>query len=278
MTKPKTESAVVVREYVVPSREWDRATDLVTMFIATGSIRNGRAQNMMLISDPGSGKTELLERFQGVNPQLTYASDLTVRGLYNILRSAQTGSTTHIVATEFQKFFMRKSSTFDNTLGALCQSLEEGVGKVYVGEKEVDFGNARLGFIGAITHDTANDRAKLFRETGFLSRVATFPWNVPAKEMYHVMDSISSGDKSDLSKVTVALPQHPVNVDFPQALSEQLKDYTWQRMRDYTILRVFQRFRSLAQGCAILDGRDYVHARDIEKVVAFEQYWSRMVK
>lgn len=261
----------------MPPREWDRATELVKMFAMTGWLENARAQSMLLISEPGSGKSELLDRFVG-NNWLQFASDLTVQGLYPVLKMMKQGAQTHIVATEFQKFFLRKSSTAENTLGTLCQMMEEGVGQVMVGSKPVNFGGAQGGLIGAITHDTVAKWRGPLREYGFWSRCASFEWAMPVDELRGVMRSISNGDKNDLSLVEVKVPAKRMHVDFPVQLSHQFEDFVIKRMMSHTVLRVFQRFRALGMACALLDGRDVVHARDVEKVVAFDGYWQRMIK
>lgn len=273
----KARKAPEPQKFVLPDREWHRVTELVKMFIATGWLANERPQSMMLISEPGSGKTELLDRF-AVNASLQYASDLTVRGLYNVLKRARSGAITHLVATEFQKFFMRKAATADNTLGTLCQALEEGIYEVLVGEKPVNFGGAQIGFIGAITHDTMNEKNKILRETGFISRVAVFDWEMTSDELFYVMGAIGKNDKSDLTPIRMAAPEQRIRVEFPEALSRQFQVYVHEQMRGHTVLRVFKRFRALAMACAAIDGRDVVHARDVEKVVAFNIYWERMLK
>lgn len=261
--------------YVMPPREWDRATELVRMFAITGFIANARPQSLLLISEPGSGKTELLDRFQD-NSFLKYASDLTTRGLFPILKAARNGANTHVIATEFQKFFLRKAATAEATLGILCQAMEEGVGHVLVGDQPVDFGGARIGLIGAITHDTAKKWRGALRELGFWSRCAAFQWDMPLEQLRDVMRSISRGDKSDLSPVSLKVPDRKVTVDFPVKLSEQFEDFVFQKFREHTVLRVFARFRTLAMACALLEGRDVVRHVDVEKVVAFDTYWSRM--
>ena len=243
------------------------------MFAATGWCANERPQSLMLIAEPGSGKTELLERFI-VNPWLDFESDLTVRGLYAILKRARAGGVTHLVATEFQKYFMRKSATADNMLGTLCQAMEEGVKNVQIGETSHNFGGAQLGFLGAFTPETFKDKKRLLQQTGFLSRAAVLEWGMSSEEVYAVMESINNGDRSDLRPVTVGVPDKKVRVELPAPLSKQFQEYVWKRFRDHTVLRLFNRFRTLAMACALLDGRDIVHARDVEKVVAFDPYWT----
>lgn len=261
--------------FVLPRREWDRGTELIRMFAATGWLANGKPQSLMIISEPGSGKTELLDRFNQ-NPWLEYASDLTVRGLYAILRRSRSGAVTHLVATEFQKYFMRKAATADNMLGTLCQAMEEGVSNVVVGDKVEHYGGAQLGFIGAITHKTFAERRNMLAETGFISRAAIFEWEMAAEEVYDVMTNIGRNDRSDLQPVIVGVPDRKQHVEVPEPLSKQFQEYVWNTMRSHTVLRVFQRFRCLAMACALLDGRDVVHARDVEKVVSFNPYWEKM--
>jgi hypothetical protein len=261
----------------MPVREWDRATEIVKMFALTGFIVGETPQSMLLISEPGSGKTELLERFTD-NPHLRYASDLTTRGLYPLLRAAKSEALTHVVATEFQKFFLRKSATAEATLGTLCQAMEEGVGEVLVGDKAENFHGATLGLIGAITHKTAEKWTHALREYGFWSRCASFEWEMPMSELRGVMRSITQGDKTDLAKIALPVLDRKVKVQFPVALSEQFENFVFKRFKEHTILRVFQRFRTLAMSCALLDGRDVVKACDVEKVVAFDGYWTRMIR
>lgn len=263
--------------WTLPAREWDRATELVHMFAMTGFVANETPQSMLFISEPGSGKTELLERFTE-NRFLKYASDLTSRGMHQHLRAAKTGALTHIVATEFQKFFLRKSSVAEATLGMFCQAMEEGVGEVFIGDKSEDFGGAQLGLIGAMTGKTVDRWEHALREYGFWSRCVSFKWSMSLEELSSVMDSISRNDKSDLVKVVITPPDRKIRVDFPVRLSGQFKDFVMHRYREHTVLRVFVRFRALAMACALIDGRDTVRAVDVEKVVSFDAYWSRMIR
>lgn len=251
--------------------------ELVRMFAMTGWLKNARAQSMLLISEPGSGKSELLDRFMP-NSWLDYASDLTSQGLHPILKQMKRGAVTHIVATEFQKFFSRKTSTASATLGLLCQMMEEGVRTVRVGQQVLDFGGAQGGVIGAITHKTAAEWDKTFHEYGFWSRCSGFDWEMSIDELRGVMRAISNNDRRDLEPLVITVPAKKIHVEFPAPLSEQFEVFVTRRMMAYTVIRVFQRFRALAMACALLDGRDVVHARDVEKVVAYDPYWSKMVK
>lgn len=263
--------------YKLPPREWDRATELVRLFVATGWLHGVRRQSVMLTADPGSGKTELLERFR-INPYLRYASDLTARGVHSILRDAHKGAITHIVATEFQKFMMRKSSTADNMLGVLSQALEEGVRETYIGEKMEDFGGAQVGLIGAITKETmAKFRPKL-QEVGFTSRVSIFPWSMSYAEMEQVMESIGTNNRADLLYVDMARPSKLIQVDMDPKYSKALSQYIAKSFRHHAPIRVFNRFRALAMASAVLEKRTKVNGYDLSRIFAFHPYWEVMEK
>jgi hypothetical protein len=259
----------------LPAREWDRGTELVRMFMATGMIKDVRPQSLLLVSDPGMGKTELLDRFR-INRLASYHSDLTVRQFYPILKQAKNGMTTHIVAPEFQKMFQRKLSVAENLLGTLVLAMEDGVNQVSVGPMNVDFGGARVGLIGAITHGTIAKKKEYLGEMGFLSRAATFPWALPRTEQADILSRISNGDRSDMEPVRLELPTKPLAVAFDPVLSRQIEKYTLEREKG-DMLRPFNRLRALTQAVALLDGRDRVMRRDVEWILAFAPYWERMI-
>jgi hypothetical protein len=271
----KNRAEAAARARSLPSREWDRGTELVKLFTATGSIKNARVQSLLFVSEPGTGKTELLERFR-VNRQLSFHSDLTVRQLWPLLKDAKRGVLTHIVATEFQKMFQRKAAVAENLLGTLVQAMEEGVTSVGVGPSLVDYEGARVGVLAAMTNGTLVKKREFLAEMGFISRAAVLPWDLPVEEERGIMTRISNMDYSDIQSVKVELPEQPVVIGFEPVLSEQLKKYVIDNGISRP-LRVFNRLRALAQASVILEGRDHVRARDIEWILAFSPYWKRLV-
>lgn len=273
-TKPRR-AAPVVMDPMLPAREWDRGTEIVKLFIATGAVANSRPQSLMLVSEPGSGKTELLDRFR-VNRNCDFHSDLTVRQLYPILKKVQRGQVTHIVLTEFQKLFMRKMAVAENLLGTLVQGMEEGVGTVSVGPETVDYGGVRIGVVAAITNGTIKKRREMLSEMGFLSRAACFEWDVPGEEERGILRRISDEDYSDITPVKIALPDRRVTVELPPPLSHKLEAYTLDKQRGRA-LRFFNRLRSLVQASALLDGRQKVAQKDIDWILAFDPYWRRLI-
>lgn len=271
-------------------REWDRMTELVALFSLTGQgyiiTENGdrmrvedsrpRPQSLILVSDPGQGKTEILERFRG-NRFMVFQSDTTVRGVYRVLQAGKHSLTTHIIATELQKWLQRRASVYEQTFGALGQLMDEGLWDVSLGDQTYHFDGARLGLIAAMTHGSLDKRRNFLFEMGLLDRAAVLPWALPPTEKRDVLHRISKGDRSDLSRVVLPQPTAPVGVRFSYNISRKLEAYVWANWR-INSFRMFTRFRSLAMAAAILDGRRHVEVKDVKRAVyQFEDYWKGLV-
>lgn len=263
---------------------------MLTLFAMTawGTLKVGREPtdarpkpaSIILVGPPGSMKTELLMRFYGHhNPTLPLRSDVTVRGLWSLLLRADKGRATHVLLPEFNKVFQRKLSTAMLCLGTFTEAMDEGVFDSEVGPMKWSFKGARLGILGAMTGRTMRRRREILYEMGFLDRAAMLPWDPPDEQRREVMDRIARGDKRDLEKVILPVPNNgrPVIAYMPVKLGLTLKDYTWKRWPDQA-LRLFQRFRYLVMAAALLDGRESCRPLDIERaVMQFQDYWQRLV-
>lgn len=279
------------RRHVLTEREWDRGTELLTLFAMTawGIIRvkketpdhRPKPASIVLVGPPGKMKTELLMRFygerHGINPTIKLRSDLTVRGLWGLLERAEKGRCTHVLLPEFNRVFQRKLSTVTGCIGTMTEAMDEGVHESDVGPMKLTFNEARLGIIGAMTASTLRKRRELLAESGFIDRSLLLPWDPPDEQIKEVMDRIARGDKSDLNKVVLPHFAKPVNVWMPEAIGMRLSDYTFKRWPDEA-LRLFLRFRALAMAAALLDGRESVRPMDMDRgVFQFEDYWQRMM-
>lgn len=235
-----------------------------------------RPASIVLVGPPGSGKTELLLRFQGNRP-MQFRSDLTVRGLWKALTQAEKGRITHIVMTEFNKLFQRKLATAVNCLGTFVEAMDEGVFESEVGPMHWSFKGARLGLIGGMTGTSLKKRRGMLYEMGFLDRCAMLPWELPDDQRRDILDRITHGNRDDMARVMLPHPDRPTIVQLPPPVGERIAAYTWKGWPDES-LRMITRFRALAMAAALLDGRDVVKEMDLERsIFQFDDYWQRLV-
>ena len=266
-------------------REWDRATTLLSTFAVTGHLTERspqgdllpvRPSSVLLVGSPGSGKTEIIERFKR-NPWLSYHNDLTVKSLLPLLRRAETRRLTHIAAPEFNKWFQRKSSIAENCIGLLSQAMEEGVSNYTVGPLDIRFSPAaRLGIFGGMTPGTLSRRRSLLDEMGFLSRASVIPWLLPPNEIQQIMHHINAGITKDLEPVDLPVPEAKrTTIAWDNALGADVMEYVnvnWGR----NAIRVFKRFKTLLLARAYLSGMESVRRQHWDWLVSYDDYWQRM--
>ena len=282
--KKKQDDAQEVIRKTDPRREWDRGTELLSIFSMSGFLesqdsngkwRRERPQSLMLVGDPASGKTELIERFNQ-NSWLAYRSDITRRGLDPILDDAIHNRATHLVMTEFQTVFLRKMSVAGNCLTSLGQAMEEGIFIEDIGGRQRDYQGARIGLIAGLTNGSLEERRRYLRDLGMLSRAAVLFWAPPDSEIKEIMSRIDRGDRRDLEKIKLARPDRPVRVALPSTLAGQLTRFAWEMLRGQG-MRLQRRLHVLAMTCAMMSGREVVKQDDVDQIMRFQDYWKKAV-
>lgn len=239
-----------------------------------GSV-GGRPQSLFMVAEPGSGKTELLERFR-CNKQLEFFSDITMRQLLPSLRKARRGDVTHIVVTEFQKVISRRRETAQNFCALILQAMEEGVGRVAFGPYSYDLGGARLGLLAASTVTSMQRHPWIIRELAMDSRM----YMVDARSDDHELDMlrrlIADGDTSLLTPVVCRLPEKKVRVHLPPTLAHRVIPWIAEMKkvgsREYG-LRSLTRFYRTLLGIAVMHGREWVKRCDLDELYAFRRFW-----
>lgn len=278
---------VVYDQSAPPLREWDRGTQFLSAFVvsafvdertADGAVLPSRPSSVVLVGSPGSGKTELVERFKRCY-WISYHNDLTVRPLLSLLRKAEAGVLTHVGASEFNKYFQRKSSVAEGTIGLLSGAMEEGITQYSVGPTSLRFETpARLGLIAGCTPGTMSKRREMLAEMGFLSRACVLDWGLPRSERDEIMRRMNRGDPSDLEPVDLVIPangRHAV-VAWDEKVGERVTGYVKQHWPEND-LRTFKRFKALMLARAYLVGHETVTEAEWAWLQSYDDYWNRMI-
>jgi hypothetical protein len=259
------------------TKRWNWLTDFVRLVMWSAFVENGRPQSVVLISDPGHGKTELLDRFRP-NGFIEFFSDITFQQLMPVLRRSSEDMTKYLGITEFQKVIMRRRSVSANFLALMMQAMEEGVGKVAYGPVEKDFGGARLGLIAATTVRSLEKHPDIVTELGLDSRSFFVDARASIEEVRDLERRIANGDMSLLKPVAMKVPEKRVFVECPKRLGQRMRIHWMEEMRKARGARVYgvrtmARFMHTSKGVALSHGRDHVKPCDLDELYRYRDAW-----
>lgn len=261
-----------------PGEHWRRLANFVRLLIWSGAVEGGRPQSIFLLSEPGQGKTELLERFR-VNSRLEFFSDVTYQRLLPVLKQAQFGRVSHVVITEFQKIIARRRAIAESTIALCMQAMEEGVYQVGYGPVSRDFQGARFGLLAASTVRSIENHPYLITELALDSRAYFVDARSSEEEIIELERLITEGDRSLLAPIKIDLPDRRVRVDIPKPEGYALMEWVEEMRRTKGVrtynARTLNRFRHTVAGVALSYGCDVVHRRHLDELYEYREYWLR---
>lgn len=256
-------------------RRWNQLSNFIRLICYTGFVKNGRPQSVILVAEPGEGKTELLERFRP-NAFLGYYSDMTMRTVISELKKAARGQTTHIVCTELQKVIMRKKAVAESTLTIILQAMEDGVHRVGYGPVMHDLHGARMGLLAATTVTSVRKNPFIVSDLAMDSRCYMIDAKGTREEILEIERRIAEGDVSALKPIAISAPTEPIKVEIAPKLAHKMREWVQEmhrkQIRTYGV-RTFSRFMHTIRGVALSEGRDVVKQSDLDHLYTFKNLW-----
>lgn len=260
-------------------RRWNQLSRFLQLMAHTGFVSNGRPQSVVLVAEPGSGKTELLERLSNYflpNGHLAYYSDMTFRTVIDVLKLASRGQVTHVVLPEFQKIIARKKAVAESTLAIMLQMMEEGVHTVAYGPRTIDLKGARAGILAATTVTSLRKNPYLISDLAIDSRAFFIDATGTRDELLEIERRIAVGDVRSLRKLRLTLPDRKVHVDVPAKVGLTMRE--WVREMEKGLVRTygtrtFTKFMHTIKGVALADGSDVVKPRHLDEFYTFRNLW-----
>lgn len=255
---------------------WQMLTALVGLAGVTGQIIGEQPESLLVVGPSGSGKTAILGRYHFPtgdprNPHLMHTTNLSAWGLQGILKIDVPRGITHLVIPEMQTLMLRKSGVWQGLHGLLLPAMEEGVGIIRNGPENLDLGGARLGLIGAITHDSFLRNRSELMSSGFLSRVLVVYWMRSIDDVLKSQLRYSAGDKAELE---------PIHVEFRGrqnvAITREADNGVIDLAHSYdagNAYRAARRFRALAKAIAYTNGESIASRIHVEALASFAPLW-----
>lgn len=258
--------------------EWDMMTELVSLVLTTGAIQTCGPQSLLIVGEPGSGKTALVERFSddddpSFNGRSKLIGNLSQWGLRNFLKMEAVRGVSHIIAPEFQTLFMRRQDTWAAVEGLLLQAMAEGVGDYYNGPEAETYNKAKLGIVGCMTREAYMGIRNEFRKTGLSSRFLIVRWSRTKKQIEDAIRRKAHGDVSQLAKVNLHLPMEKKPIAIQPNVSEAIIRYCKETRSD-EMNRAFDRFTALARAAAMRRGVKTATITDWKTVLGLSRFWT----
>lgn len=250
--------------------EWRKWSDFVGLFVATGYVKGSMAQSLLLIAEPGTGKSALLSRFFNV-PSVIVAMDATAEGLkQQVFSRAISERKRHLLLPEMYKLMQRRGPVADNTIGVLTQAMSGEMHDSFIGKDQRDQfpEEFQLGVVGAMPTKIFNDWSQTISNTGLLSRMYPVEMKFSSALIRAIQVAIAHEDRTMLAPVRFRWPDSPVSIVYPQKLGADVMKLA-ERIEPMMPTRFLTLLVNMVKAAALLEGDSTCNRRHVELVSRF---------
>lgn len=259
----------------MPLTPWASASLFLSLYPATGMVEGVRAQSLLLVGEPGSGKSELLRRFSHL-PSTVVAGDITVDPLRELAASdARPVQLRHIIMPEFGRLFSHRDSTVAAVTNLLTSLMTADAGQELVGPRggghRLDLTGKQIGVLAAMPTDIFKLRYNDLVATGFLSRFIILGIRRSKEEKDRVLTNIANRTFGDLAPFQCPLPTAVTSVTG----AERFGDRALKWVRSWNpnpSERLVQHVVSLLPAVSLLRGHKAVTEEDFQILKMFEPF------
>lgn len=285
--------------------------DIIETTLWTGALAKEKPLSVILIAGVGEGKTEMLmkaykapkitSKFADVRDStgkivrqkvetvtqigsVLVTGDVTPYTLYHkygdLLKSNQIK---HIVIPDFLSILTKNKEAMPDTVRFYNALIEEGICRIE--SKYADFVTEMPVQIGLLTAISAQDyevrsKSQNWGALGFLSRVLPVSFHYSDGTKDKIRRATFLREYHNEVKFELNLPKPPVYVEIPIEFQElvvrmanELKDPT-----DAVGARREKQLMTFIMACALKDSREIVNQGDIDKLIAYSQFFNTECK
>jgi hypothetical protein len=254
--------------------EWDSSSHFLAMFAATALLKDEQPQSLLLVGNPGEGKSALVQRFSHW-PGHFAASDITSDGLRRVLESDD--KFRMLLLDEMQRIFAHTFDTVQNVCGLLISLMSGNASKELVGPQgkgtRVDLTGRRIGIIAAMPNDVLQLRIRDLEATGMLSRFSFLSIKRSDYEKLRVRANIYQRNRTDLLPYPIPpkMSREPQSVGATAEATRELEKWGSVVFANHDD-RKHQMLTVLLRSVALLSGRSKAGMSDVRQLKVFEHH------
>jgi len=245
--------------------------DMITLTLYTAYLKDSKANSLLIIAKPESGKTEVMKKFIA-NKNVAYISDATAFGIErDYIPKIETGEIRHIIIPDLLKPLSRKESTVKTFITMMNALIEEGIASVatYASHRVSDK-HVKCGIITAITDQELRDQRHSWGRVGFLSRVIPFSYSYSIESVKKIFEYIVGLDYLEEQDIELKhIPKDDRKIKLPRRFAQAILPSTTtiaQASHAYGF-RLQKQFQTLLQASALERGRSSVNSKDVDRIL-----------
>lgn len=225
--------------------------------------------SLLLIGQAGIGKTRLLSPLAKLK-EVSYVNDITPKYLVDFLGKVKVGEKKFLVIPDFTNCMSHGKNTRNTLIAVLRSMTEEGV--VDLSSYHLEFKSekpVRAGLITATTTSNYEEFNRIWKSTGFLSRLLPFSFSHSISTTQNVMDAIDSRKADYIETVKFNVFRKLKAVKCPEHLLRQLRVYEELLSKSTGSLPYRQQVQlnAIAEAVVILNKRTEIMQEDIDTVI-----------
>lgn len=250
--------------------------EFIKLNIATAYLEGERSTSGLIIAKPESGKTESLREFSQ-NDGICFLADVTYTGLINLLQNPAIHT---LLIPDMLKVYGRKASTSMNFFTLLNEIIEEGITELQTFDNSIKFPTpVRKNIIGAITEKELSDQLESWGQIGFLSRVIPFSFSYDLTTITKILNGIMHEEKfiTEFENLRIKKKKIKISYRLAKILNQKIVVALKNEFKSLTELDIygfrFQRnIQTLAKASALLDKRNEVSIKDVNKLIKMSKW------
>jgi len=182
--------------------EWYQLAGMIGCVLATGLLADEAPVNMLVIADPGTGKSSLFSKFYKCDSVRVLADATSDSIRHVVIPEALHKGHRHLIFPEFYKLFQRSQGSVDNLAGTLSALMWGEMKEVMQGERKMESvpDGFAMGILAAMTTEVWKKWQHSLGATGLKDRFLCVHLRMTRPLQEYILSKVAMGDKSMLTK------------------------------------------------------------------------------